>query len=123
MFFRFSSLHAIIWHASHAALSPLSIPIVATGVPSCISVDESSASIPPIFTSTGTAITGFVVCDAITPGRCAASPAIAIITSISSVSFFIIVFTLSGVLCADATRRSYFMFISSSTFIAFCAIL
>ena len=123
MFLSFSSLHAIIWHASHAALSPLSIPMVATGVPSCISVDDSSESIPPSLTSTGTAITGFVVCDATTPGRWAANPAIAIMASTLSVSFFIISFTRSGVRCAEATLMSYFMFISSSTFTAFCATL
>ena len=71
---------------------------MATGVPNCISVEDNKESIPPNLTSTGTAITGLVVSEAVTPGKCAANPAIVIITSTPSVSFLIIYFKRSEVL-------------------------
>ena len=69
--------------ASSAAFSPLPTPTVATGTPFGIWTIASSASRPSA-TPPGiaTPITGSVVCEATTPGRCAASPAIAMNTPI-----------------------------------------
>ncbi len=99
-----SSKIASISAASTAALSPRSRPTAATGIPGGICTIESIASMltAPL---TGTPITGLTVKDAMTPGRAAERPAIAMNTSASlpltSSS------TLPGVLWADATAMSY----------------
>src|SRR5271157_1414708 len=66
--------------ASIAALRALSIPTVPTGTPGGIWTIERRESIPASFTLTGTPITGFSVKEAITPGRWAERPAIAMKT-------------------------------------------
>ena len=58
------------------------MPTVATGIPGGICTIASKASIPSSEALIGTPITGRVVMDAITPQRCAAIPAAAIITLI-----------------------------------------
>ena len=69
---------------------------------------DCKASIPPVFTSTGTPMTGLGVYAAIEPGRCAAKPAIPIKTSIpASVPFVTISRTRLGVLWADAIFKLY----------------
>ncbi len=67
--------------ASSAEFFPPFIPTVATGTPGGICTIDRSESIPSKdLLDTGTPITGSVVCAAVTPGRCAAPPAAAIIT-------------------------------------------
>ena len=63
--------------AKYAAFSPLSIPTHATGTLGGICTIDKSASKPPILALTGTPITGFSVLEAITPGKAADNPAIA----------------------------------------------
>ena len=94
-----------IRYASSAAFSPLSIPTQATGTPFGIWTIESSASIPFSFPLTGTPITGLWVLDAITPGRAAESPAIAI--KILQLLFFMYSSSISGSRWAEMTRESY----------------
>ena len=69
--------------AKSAALAAPPIAIVATGTPAGICAIESSESRPlSAFDSTGTPITGRFVLVATIPGRCAAPPAPAMMTSI-----------------------------------------
>jgi hypothetical protein len=63
--------------ASHAALSPLSTPTQATGTPLGIWAMARRASSPLSVLLTGTPMTGLSVFDAITPGKAAERPAIA----------------------------------------------
>ena len=66
----------IICAASNAAFSAWPTPTVATGTPFGIWTIASSASSPPAsWPGMGRPITGRVVFEATTPGRCAASPA------------------------------------------------
>src|SRR4030065_1588431 len=95
-----------IWAARMAAcLAPdFPIAIVATGMPGGIWTVENRASTPLSGEeSIGTPITGRIVCAAITPARCAALPAPAIITPIPFFSASAVSFTvLFGLLCAEA---------------------
>ncbi len=82
--------------------------MVATGIPGGIwTIDKSESKPFKQEESMGTPITGSVVKDATTPGRWAAQPAAAIITSmpVSSIPLIYSV-TNSGVLCADAILNS-----------------
>src|SRR5690606_4518245 len=73
------------WTASSAAFTAPSTATVATGIPGGICTMDSSESSPSIVEDlTGTPMTGSGVYAARTPGRCAAFPAAAIITSIPS---------------------------------------
>jgi len=98
-----ASVTAMISAARTAALSPLSRPTAATGIPGGIWTTDSRASMltAPL---TGTPMTGLTVKDATTPGSAADSPAMAMKTSeslpVTSSS------TLCGVRCADATAMS-----------------
>ena len=77
---------------------------MATGIDFGIWTIDSNASIPPTAALTGIPITGSIVWEAITPGRCAANPAPAIITSQPSFSIFSKVsISFSGTLWADKT--------------------
>ena len=68
--------------ASRPALRAPPIDTVATGTPAGICTIDSSESRPSSLASgTGTPITGNAVADATMPGRCAAPPAPAMITS------------------------------------------
>ncbi|GFI07538.1 hypothetical protein IMSAGC006_02295 [Muribaculaceae bacterium] len=64
-----------------AAFRPPLMPTVATATPGGICTIESSASLPSRVELIGMPITGTVVMAAITPGRAAAMPAAAIMTS------------------------------------------
>ena len=66
--------------ASIPALYELFIATVATGIDFGICTIENSASKPSTAAFIGTPITGKTVFEAITPGKCAARPAPAIIT-------------------------------------------
>jgi hypothetical protein len=106
--------------ASSAAFSPFPTPTVATGTPFGIWTIARSASrpseIPPAI---GTPITGSVVCDASTPGRCAASPAIAMKQRIPRASAPAMKRARSsGARCAEMTRISESTPSSSRTAIA-----
>ena len=69
--------------ASSPALRAPPMDTVATGTPAGICTIDSSESRPSSLASgTGTPITGNGVADATIPGRCAAPPAPAMITSI-----------------------------------------
>jgi hypothetical protein len=94
---------ATISAASTAALSPLSRPTAATGIPGGIWTIESKES---RFTGplTGTPMTGLTVYEATAPGSAADSPAIAMKTS--EPLLFTSSSTLPGVLCAEATAMS-----------------
>lgn len=94
---------AIISQARIAALSPLSRPTHATGMPGGIWTIEriESRLTAPL---TGTPITGFTVKAATVPGSAAERPAIAMKTS-ASLSLAM-ASTLSGVLWAEATAMS-----------------
>ncbi|MPN39870.1 hypothetical protein SDC9_187404 [bioreactor metagenome] len=80
----------------------------------------SSESIPSNDAFIGTPITGSVVIDAITPGKCAAIPAAAIITFIPRVwALLANCSTASGVRCADSAFISNGTSISSKNRAAF----
>ena len=82
--------------------------IVPTGIPGGICTIDKRESRPFRHEeSMGIPMTGRVVSEATTPGKCAAHPAAAIITSmpLSSTSLIYAV-TNSGVLCADAILSS-----------------
>ena len=84
------------------------IPTVATGIDFGICTIENNASRPSIAPLQGTPMTGITVCEAITPGRCAARPAPAIITSQPSASISLKVSSnFSGTLWADKTYALY----------------
>src|SRR5260370_19803726 len=108
--------------ASKAALIAPAFPIaiVPTGTPPGIWAMERSESKPfSVFDSTGTPSTGSTVFEAVIPGRCAAPPAPAMITSIprfSPVEAYSK--RRSGLRCADTTRVSYGTPSSSSVFAA-----
>ena len=72
---------ANICTANKPAFIAASTPTVATGIPGGICTIASNASMPINVAEIGTPITGTVVDAAITPGKCAAMPAAAIITS------------------------------------------
>ena len=80
--FVFNSLFptANISTANIPALYELFIATVATGIDLGICTIENSASKPSTAAFIGTPITGKTVFEAITPGKCAASPAPAMIT-------------------------------------------
>src|SRR5580692_7528428 len=96
--------------ASSAALMAPALPIasVPTGMPAGICAIESSESSPfNAFDSTGTPSTGSTVFEAVIPGKCAAPPAPAIITSrprFSALEAY--AKRRSGVRCAETTRFS-----------------
>jgi hypothetical protein len=104
------SLTASICTAKRAALRapPLPMAMVATGIPAGICTIDSSASSP--FSgdeSIGTAITGSTVPAAMTPARCAAQPAPAIMTfSPRSAALSAQRAARAGVRCADAMITS-----------------
>ena len=85
------------------------IASVATGTPAGICTIESRESSPfSARLSTGTPSTGSVVCAAVIPGRWAAPPAPAMITSIPRPSAPAAASAISsGVRCADTTRHSW----------------
>ena len=72
---------ASICKANIAAFNAPFIATVATGIPGGICIIANAASIPSNDALIGTPITGKGVIAAITPGKCAAIPAAAIITS------------------------------------------
>jgi hypothetical protein len=91
-------------------LTAPAVPIASapTGIPAGICTIESRESMPfSARDSTGTPSTGRVVFEAVIPGRCAAPPAPAMITSIPR-SRAVAAYSnnRSGVRCADTTRRS-----------------
>ena len=96
--------------AQTAALVAPATPIanVATGMPAGICTVDSSESIPfSDVEGIGTPITGRIVCAAMTPARCAAPPAPAMITRIPrSAAFFAKSALRSGERCADVTSIS-----------------
>src|SRR2546427_7998686 len=111
---------ASIAAASKAAFVPLSTPTVPTGTPEGIWTIERIDSSPASFPETGTPMTGFVVSEATNPGRCAASPAIAMKTSDLESSTYRS--TSLWFLWAEMTLVSYGMPSFSSTVSAFLAI-
>ena len=83
----------------------------------------SKASSPSIPDLMGTPITGSVVIEAITPGRCAAIPAAAMITFIPLERAFLAnSSTSAGVRCADKANISNGISHSSSSLAAFSII-
>ena len=98
----------------------LPIATVATGIPAGICTVDRRESIPfSEVEGMGTPITGRIVCAAITPARCAAPPAPAMITLIPrSAAFFAKSALRSGERCADVTSISYAIPNSSSAFAA-----
>jgi hypothetical protein len=96
--------------ASNAAFFAPAAPIasVPTGIPAGICTIESSESMPDrALLCTGTPKTGKTVCEAVMPGRCAAPPAPAIITSTPRHSACLANSkSKSGVRCAETTRVS-----------------
>ena len=96
--------------ANSAAFVAPALPIasVPTGIPAGICTVESSESIPfRAWLSIGTPSTGRIVCAAITPAKCAAAPAAAIITCIPRLDALVAHSTAAcGVRCADSTRLS-----------------
>ncbi len=96
--------------ASSAALTAPALPmaIVATGTPAGICTMESSESSPlSARLWIGTPITGSSVWPAVMPGRCAAPPAPAMITSSPRASACTAYSTIqSGVRWAETTRHS-----------------
>ncbi len=95
--------------ASRAAFLAPPIATVATGTPYGIWTMESRESTPPTsFVGIGTPMTGRGVREAVIPGRCAAPPAPAIITSIPLEAADLAYSNIrSGVLCAETTLASY----------------
>src|SRR5690348_9549513 len=112
--------------ASSAAFTAPALPIasVPTGMPPGICAMERSESRPfSAFDSTGTPSTGNTLFDAVIPGRCAAPPAPAMITSIPRFSAPAAYSnSKSGVRCAETTRISCGTPSSSSVFAA-CSIV
>src|SRR5437660_9473599 len=106
----------MICAASTPALRAPPMATVATGIPGGICTTAYNASTPcSALPLSGTPITGFVVSDASTPGRCAAIPAPAMKTPAPSRSASVtICFVRSGLRCADATFISYATPASSS---------
>src|SRR5690242_11739133 len=99
----------MICAASTPALRAPPIATVATGMPGGICTIAYSASTPcSALPASGTPITGFVVNEATTPGRCAAIPAPAMNTAQPSRSESVMIcFVRSGERCADATVIVY----------------
>ena len=118
-----ASPRAIIATANSAAFFAPASPIanVATGIPAGICTVDNNESIPfNALLCIGTPSTGRVVLAAITPARCAAPPAPAIIHTSPRISAFSAYsIAASGVRCADNTRFSYPTPNSSSTSAAF----
>ena len=110
----------MIWAASIPALVAPGLPMatVATGMPAGICTVASSESIPcSEVDGIGTPMTGSVVCAAITPARCAAPPAPAMITRIPRPAAFRAKSAVrSGERCAEVTSISYAIPNSSSAF-------
>jgi hypothetical protein len=100
--------------ASHAAFSPLSTPTHATGTPFGICAIARSASSPLSVPLTATPITGLSVFEAITPGRAAERPAIAM--KIFALLVLMKASSLSGSRWADMIRASYVIVFSSRIF-------
>src|SRR6266446_1822881 len=104
--------------ASSAALIAPARPMasVPTGTPGGICTIEKSESIPEsAFDSTGTPNTGSVVSAAVTPGRCAAPPAPAImILNPCALADLVKAWCRSGVRCAEMIFASYPMPSASS---------
>src|SRR5262245_61085055 len=94
--------------ASSAPLRAPSIATAATGVPGGICSEAIAASMPPSAPEAiGTAITGRSVCAALTPARCAAIPANAMIARKPAASApRAQAAASSGVRCAESTRIS-----------------
>ena len=115
-----SSVSDSICTARIAALRPALMPTVATGMPGGICTIASRASIPSSVDLMGTPITGTVVWAAITPGRCAAMPAAAIITfSPRLLALLAKSVTSCGVRCAERALISNGISNSSSSLAAF----
>jgi hypothetical protein len=113
---------ARIWAARIPAFIAPSSPTVATGIPGGICRILRMESHPSIEMDAlmGTPITGSGVSAAMTPGRCAAPPAPAIITMIPlPAAFFPNAAASSGVRCADKALISNGISNSSSNFAAF----
>src|SRR5262249_8220533 len=112
--------------ASKAALIAPAFPIasVPTGIPPGICAIERSESNPfSVLDSTRTPSTGSTVFDAVIPGKCAAPPAPAIITSIPRLSApDAYSNSKSGVRCAETTRVSCTTPSSSSVCAACCIV-
>ena len=96
----------------------LPMATVATGMPAGICTVASKESIPcSEVDGIGTPMTGSVVCAAITPARCAAPPAPAMITRIPRAAALRAYSAVrSGERCADVTSISYSIPNSSSAF-------
>ena len=105
---RAASSSASICAARIAAFSAPSMATVATGIPDGICTVDSSASNPSsVDDFTGTPMTGSTVFAVMTPARCAALPAAAMITPKPFCSASRAKRTqASGVRCADKTRTS-----------------
>ena len=112
--------------ANKAALIAPALPIasVPTGTPPGICTIESKESIPcKDFDSIGTPRTGSTVFAAVTPARCAAPPAAAIITSRPrSAALDAYSKSRSGVRCAEMISAFYGTLNSSSCAAACCIV-